>query len=401
METGALMNDEIEYAGLRADAARSGGAESTAREIAQQPALWPELVRQVAADHALHACLAPLLADRAVRIVCTGAGTSAYVGKCLAPALARTGRRADAIATTDIVSSPLSALARGVSTLVVHFARSGDSPESVAAFDLAERLIERCRHLVVTCNAAGTLVRHVQRMSQVHCIVLPDACNDRGFAMTSSFTGMLLAAAQALDIVRPLHGRIESLASLAAEVLNGVMPRVRELVRTRFERVIFLGSNELKGVARESALKMLELTNGRVVSMAESPLGFRHGPKSIVNENTLVVFFLSNDPYTRRYDECLLREMRNDRRARQVIALTTEALEGRSADIIELGTAGVPRTGFSDVELCLPYVVFAQALALHQSLALGICPDRPNDTGTVHRVVRGVEIYPFALPEHS
>lgn len=395
------MNDDTEYAGLSADAMHSGGADWTAREIAQQPTLWPELVRQVASDHALHDFLAPLLADRDVRIVCTGAGTSAYVGKCLAPALARTGRRADAIATTDIVSSPLSAFACEAPTLVVHFARSGNSPESVAAFDLAEQLIERCHQLVITCNAEGNLVRHAQESSPVHCIVLPDACNDRSFAMTSSFTGMLLVAAQALDVVRPSPGRIESLAALGEEVLTGLVPRVKAMVRTQFDRIIFLGSNELKGAARESALKMLELTSGRVVSMAESPLGFRHGPKSIVNESTLVVFFLSNDPYTRQYDEGLLREIRNDGRARQVIALATKAPKDRSGNIIELGAAGGSPVAFSDVELCLPFVAFAQVLALHQSLSLGISPDSPNDTGTVHRVVRGVEIYPFPFPERS
>lgn len=395
------MNDVSEYAGLTLDAMRAGRADSTAREIAQQPTLWPQLVRQVASDKALHDYLAPLLAGRDLRIVCTGAGTSAYVGKCLAPALARTGRRADAIATTDIVSNPVSAFACKVPTLVVHFARSGNSPESVAAFDLAEQLIERCHQLVITCNSEGNLLRHAQDKIPGHCIVLPDACNDRSFAMTSSFTGMLLAAAQALHIVTPLPGRIERLASLGEEVLKSLVPRVKAMVRAQFDRIIFLGSNELKGMARESALKMLELTSGRVVSMAESPLGFRHGPKSIVNENTLVVCFLSNDPYTRQYDESLLREIRKDGRARQVIALTTKVPGDHSGDIIELGAAGESQAAFSDVELCLPYVVFAQILALHQSLSLGISPDSPNETGTVHRVVRGVEIYPFPFSEQS
>jgi tagatose-6-phosphate ketose/aldose isomerase len=395
------MNDVSEYAGLTLDAMRAGRADWTAREIAQQPTLWPQLVRQVASDKALHDYLAPLLADRDIRIVCTGAGTSAYVGKCLAPALARTGRRADAIASTDIVSNPVSAFACKAPTLVVHFARSGNSPESVAAFDLAEQLIERCHQLVITCNSEGNLLRHAQEKTPGHWIVLPDACNDRSFAMTSSFTGMLLAAAQALHIVTPLPGRIERLASLGEEVLKSLVPRVKAMVRAQFDRIIFLGSNELKGVARESALKMLELTSGRVVSMAESPLGFRHGPKSIVNENTLVVCFLSNDPYTRQYDESLLREIRKDGRARQVIALTTKVPGDHSGDIIELGAAGESQAAFSDVELCLPYVAFAQILALHQSLSLGISPDSPNETGTVHRVVRGVEIYPFPFSEQS
>ncbi len=395
------MNEDTVYAGLTLDTMRSSGANWTAREISQQPMLWRELGRQVASDRALHAYLAPLLADRGVRIVCTGAGTSAYVGKCLAPALSRTGRRVDAIATTDIVSSPVSAFPRDVPTLVLHFARSGNSPESVAAYDLAEQLVERCYQLVITCNPEGNLARQVRKRSGEHCIVLPDACNDRSFAMTSSFTGMLLVAAQALDVVRPWPVQIETIAAIGSEVLSELVLRVRPMVRMTLNAIQFHESNDLKGAARGSALKILELSNGQVVSMAESPLGFRHGPKSIVNENTAVVFFLSTDPYTRQYDEDLLREIRNDGRARQVIALTTRTLGPCSEDVIELGAAGMPLVEVSDLEFCLPCVVFAQLLALHQSLALGISPDSPNDTGTVHRVVRGVEIYPFPFAGRS
>lgn len=391
----------MDILGLSAHILRGQGAEWTAREIFQQPALWPQLVRQVESDEALEAYLAPLLADRAVRIVCTGAGTSAYVGECLAPALARAGRRVDAIATTDIVSSPESTLDPAVSTLVVHFARSGNSPESVAAFDLAEQRVERCHHLVVTCNAEGNLVRHARDMPRAYSIVLPEACNDRSFAMTSSFTGMLLAASQALKTVQLTPGRVEALAALGREVLTERVATVQSLVRSPFDRVVFLGSNELKGVARESALKMLELTDGRVVGMSESPLGFRHGPKTIVNENTLVVFFLSHDAYTRQYDLDLLREIRKDGQAGQVIALTAQPAEGDAGPMIELGAGAAPAQSFTDLELCLPYVILAQMLALHRSLSLGLKPDSPNASGTVSRVVRGVSIHPHPFAERS
>ncbi len=394
------MDPAMDMLGLSAQALRGQGAQWTAREIFQQPALWPQLARQVESDAALEGHLAPLLADRAVRIVCTGAGTSAYIGECLAPALARAGRRVEAIATTDIVSSPESTLDPGVPTLVVHFARSGNSPESVAALDMAERRIERCHHLVVTCNAEGNLALHAREMPRAYSIVLPDACNDRSFAMTSSFTGMLLAAAQALKAVRLTPERVEALAALGREVLTELVATVQSLVRSQFDRVVFLGSNELKGVARESALKMLELTDGRVVGISESPLGFRHGPKTIVNETTLVVFFLSHDPYTRQYDLDLLREIRKEGQAGQVIALTAQPTEG-AGPMIELGAGATPVQSFTDLELCLPYVMLAQMLALHRSLSLGMKPDNPNASGTVSRVVRGVSIHPHPFIERS
>jgi tagatose-6-phosphate ketose/aldose isomerase len=389
------MNDSMDLLGLSAAQIRSAGAQWTAREIAQQPMVWPQIARQIGADGSLQAYLAPLLGSGAMRIVLTGAGTSAYIGKCLAPALSKAGRQAEAIPTTDIVASPQSALAPKTPTLMVHFARSGNSPESVAALELAERQIEHCHHLIVTCNADGELGRCARGLRHAYSIVLPEACNDQGFAMTSSFTGMLLAAAMGLGAVRVEQGRIEAIAALGAEILTSHVPLAVSLVRAQFERVVFVGSNELKGLALESALKMLELTDGRVVSIGESPLGFRHGPKTIVNGSTLVVAFLSNDGYTHRYDLDLLRELRSDAVAGRVVALTARADGRESPDTVALGGGGLAPRPLSDLELCLPYVAFAQTLALHRSISLGLSPDIPNAAGTVNRVVQGVSIHPF------
>ena len=389
------VNDSIEALGLSAAQIRAGGAQWTAAEIAQQPTLWREIARQVSADGGLTAYLAPLLGNPALRIVLTGAGTSAYIGKCLAPALSKAGRQAEAIPTTDIVASPQSTLGPKMPTLMVHFARSGNSPESVAALELAERQIEQCDHLIVTCNGDGGLSRCARSLRRAYSIVLPPACNDQGFAMTSSFTGMLLAAALALGAVRADADRIEALAALGTEMLTAHVPLAAALVRAQFERVVFVGSNELKGLALESALKMLELTDGRVVSIGESPLGFRHGPKTIVNGSTLAVAFLSNDAYTRQYGLDLVRELRGDAVAGRVIALTARADERGIADTVALGAAAGASGTLSDLELCLPYVAFAQTLALLRSISLGLSADRPNAAGTVNRVVQGVSIHPF------
>lgn len=389
------MNDPIEVLGLSAAQIRSAGAHWTAREIAQQPKLWPQIARQVGADVGLRPWLAPLLGNPALRIVLTGAGTSAYIGKCLAPALSKAGRQAEAIPTTDIVASPQGTLSSKAPTLMVHFARSGDSPESVAALELAERRIEQCHHLIVTCNAQGELSRRASGLRHAYAVVLPEACNDQSFAMTSSFTGMLLAAALALGALPAGAGRIEAIAALGTEVLAAHVQLADTLVRAQFDRVVFVGSNELKGLALESALKMLELTDGRVVSIGESPLGFRHGPKTIVNGGTLVVAFLSNDAYTRQYDLDLLRELRSDAVAGRVVALSAGADGSEAPDTVVLDGRARAAGSLSDLELCLPYVAFAQTLALLRSVSLGLSPDTPNAAGTVNRVVQGVSIHPF------
>lgn len=371
----------------------SAGGSWTAREIAQQPAVWTTIDALMAQQAgALHAFLDPLLKRPEMRIVLTGAGTSAFVGECLAPALKRRSHlRVDAVATTDLVGSPDSWLDPAAPTLLVSFARSGNSPESVAALTLAERGVPDCHHLIITCNGDGALYRLGKRHRNSHLVLLPDETNDRGFAMTSSFTGMLLAAALAFDLAP--QDRPALLARWSAHVLESGLPLIASLARSGFERVVYLGSQALKGLAREAALKLLELSDGRIVALADTPLGFRHGPKTVVNGRTLVVMLLCNDPHTRRYEMDVLRELRADGVAARVVALYAADVDAVATDIDGIAVPGT--SGASDLALCFPYAMFVQTLAFLQSLELGLRPDTPNAQGVVNRVVQGVSIYPW------
>jgi tagatose-6-phosphate ketose/aldose isomerase len=212
--------------------------------------------------------------------------------------------------------------------------------------------------------------------------------------MTSSFTGMLLAAALALRAVPTGGARTSALSRLAEQVLPDSVPLLRSLVSQKFTRMVYLGSAEFKGLAREAALKMLELTDGKVVAVADSPLGFRHGPKTILDRNTLVVVFVSNDDYTRQYDLDLIGELRRDAVAGRVVTLSVRADAPQHPDNLVLGAAQESKDA-SDLELCLPYAMFAQTLALLRSLSLGVRSDNPNAAGTVSRVVKGVSIHPW------
>lgn len=366
------------------------GGGVTAREIAQQPKVWPQIDALVAGQRAqIDAFLAPLLARPELRIVMTGAGTSAFIGECLTPGLLRQGRRAESLPTTDLVSGPDRYFQRVVPTLLVSFARSGSSPESVAAVALADGLVDEVHHLVITCNEEGQLYRMTQDRGNALAILLPDATHDRGFAMTTSFTSMLLAAALAFRVLAP--GVAARMAPAAGQVGAHALPLLTQLVDGAFRRVVYLGSNELRGLAREAALKLLELTDGQVVAIHDSPLGFRHGPKTIVDDQTLVVVLLSNDPQARRYDLDLLRELRGDRRAGRVLALGARQDDALGDDAFVFAGA----SDAQDLELALPYIVFCQGFAYLRSLSLGVRPDTPSMSGTVNRVVRGVTIYPF------
>lgn len=356
----------------------------TAREIQQQPGLW----RQVQQEHqhkqkALQDFLQPLLAKTDLRIILTGAGTSAYIGAALAAFVQQqlpfASQKVEAISTTDLVSHPALYLDARLPTLLVSYGRSGNSPESVAAVELADQLLPQVQHLMITCNAAGKLASYASRHPSRSAVYqLPEQSHDQSFAMTSSFSSMYLAT---LLTFAKEASVFELACTLAEQLLQHKLPQIKAQAEQPCERMVFLGSGPLKAIAQEAALKYLELTAGQVSSSFESPLGFRHGPKSLVNHKTQILVLQSSDAYSRLYDQDLLAELQRDNIALDTAVLSEAQLGGQDA--------------LPDVWLTLPFIVWCQALAFYKALQLKVSPDNPCPGGQVNRVVQGVTLYPF------
>ncbi|MBM2618567.1 SIS domain-containing protein [Actinoplanes sp. LDG1-06] len=374
------------------------GSTYTRAEIEQQPDVWRATRRVVQAARAEVDRLLGAALDERTRIVLTGAGTSAYAGEVLAPELARALKRpVEAIATTDIVTDPQAVVAGDRPVLLVSFARSGNSPESVAAAGLIDQLAPAAHHLVITCDADGQLARAYAGAANAAVVTLPAETNDRGFAMTSSFTSMVLAAYLCLAG----DADVDALAEAAATVLAGAGKIERTVTELRPGRIVYLGSGSLKGLAREAALKTLELTAGTTVALGESTLGFRHGPKAALTPDTLAVIFVSGDDYRRAYDLDLARELTGELGNERVVLVDDDKDDrerdnkGDNKDDRE-GTWHVPRApGMPDALWALAAVITAQLTALTCSRAAGITPDNPFPGGEVNRVVRGVVIHPY------
>ena len=373
------------------------GALWTAREIAQQPAMLRRTQGALLAEKdALDSFLRPLLDRPTTRAILTGAGTSSFIGEILAPYLsAKLPCRVEAIATTDLVCAPYLYFEPRTPTLLVSFGRSGDSPESVAAVDLADQVVADVHHLAITCNPNGALARKLATSGKGRAILLPEETNDRSFAMTSSFSCMLYAALAALSI-DDMAVRIEYVARATQDVIATQAGAMRTLAGKGYERVVYLGSHILKGLAREAALKLTELTDGGVIAVYDSPMGFRHGPKTVVNGKTLVVIFLSNHLYARRYDLDLLDEIRRDGRHGGLLVVSAQ-----ETDIpVDVDRILVPAMhDADDIDLLIPFIAAPQIFAFESSLARGLSPDSPNRSGTVNRVVQGVRIHPLGVPD--
>ena len=364
----------------------------TAKEINQQPDCWAQTTAIIhECNDQIKTFMDNVYSHQNLRIVLTGAGTSAFAGRSLALGLSqRLQRRVDAISTTDIVSNPRQCFAENIPTLLVSFARSGNSPESVAAIELANQTLSQCFHLVLTCNADGKLYKCCSNDKQSLALLMPAETNDQSFAMTSSFSSMMVAAFSVLMYGSDYTKEIESICKCSVGLIKDLNTQIKDTAAQALERVIYLGSGGLQGLAQESALKLLELTAGKVVATYDSPLGFRHGPKSIVNQSTMIVVFISNDPYTRQYDLDLLAEICRDNIAARVVAITAQADEIETrADVIRVPSMEAA----TDIELLFPYMLYAQMYSFHRAVALGNTPDNPCPTGEVNRVVQGVTIH--------
>ncbi|SUY46251.1 tagatose-6-phosphate aldose/ketose isomerase [Clostridium putrefaciens] len=371
------------------------GALNTATEIYNQPKLWKEVLNILTeSKDKIASFMEGAINKEGLRIILTGAGTSAYVGEIAAPYLSKLlGIKVEAIATTDIVSNPKEYLQKNNPTILVSFARSGNSPESVGTFNLSKDLIEDVSQIVITCNKDGELANRVKSSDKDLLLLMPEESNDKSFAMTSSFSCMLLTVLCIFDIKNTDENLINTIIKNATKILDNHCDEINKLVEMDFKRVVYLGSGSLKGLTKESSLKNLELTSGRVDTYNEAVLAFRHGPKSVINDETLIIVFLSNDSYTRKYDLDLIKEIHGDNGEQKVAVISHkeyEELKGHCDYYLSLDKEEI-----DDAFSAMEFVVFAQLFGMFNSLRLGISPDNPRPDGSVNRVVKGVSIYPF------
>ena len=373
----------------------------TIHEIYQQPATWRKTCAQLAeCKDELQKFVDQVVKAADFDIVLTGAGTSEFVGNSLYHALNKKyDFKVKSYASTDIVPNPEDTLSRTKPTLLVNFGRSGNSPESVGSVEAAEVVCENIYHLFVTCNNEGALSKLADKHDNCFALNLTPETHDKSFAMTSSYSNMYLATYLALNLDRldEITAAVEKICAAGENFLNNQYEEVAKIVADfDFNRIVYLGNIALKGVAQESALKMLELTAGKVATMYDSQLGFRHGPKSIINDNTLTVAYLSDDPYRRRYELDLIKEMAGQRKGNKIaVVYNTDCEEVKElADYTIQFNVG---EAMENVMLGLDFIMFAQTLAVMKSLSMSITPDNPCPTGEVNRVVKGVILYPYTL----
>lgn len=378
---------------------KARGLSFTPREIAQQPETWRTTLEifqrnkeQISSFLDL-AGVRDALQQRPV-VMLVGAGTSDYIGQTLELLLRRKwGCEVYPVASTDLLLNLEEYVVPGRRYLWISFSRSGDSPEGVAVLEQALQLYPSIRHLVVTCNARARMAEICRNSERACVVLLDDAVNDRSLAMTSSFTNMVvmgqcLANAWSIEEYAEV---IEQLIHAGHDLLSRAADEAERVASRGFTRVCFIGGGALAGVAKESALKVLEMTAGQVQAMSETLLGLRHGPMAALNKHTLFVCFVPGDEPKARYAMDLLREIGDKEIVGERVALGLASAKEEIEPCCDF-FVGV-NEDIEDAYRPVVDVIFGQMVGLYCSVAHQLKPDSPSPDGVISRVVQKFKIY--------
>lgn len=382
----------MQYLRFKQEEIEEKGGLNTASEIEGQPVLWQEVFDLILSEkNAIRNFLNPLFENSDLRIILTGAGSSAFIGEAVQGIMqVNTERITHAIATTDLITHPHLHFIKEIPTLLVSFARSGNSPESLAAVKLASEYCDTVSHFIITCNKDGELVQI--NLPKACYLILPERANDKSLAMTGSFTSMLLSAVliSKINTAQTLLPALEVLIKDARELLGKYLLLIKAIAEQPYERVIFLGSGPLLGIARECHLKLQELTDGKVICKHDSFLGFRHGPRAVLNEDTLIVYLFSNDEHVFLYERDLCLSIDKDVRNIPTISCNRHIALKNSVLSVTFSESANSVNDLSFIGAAL----LGQLLGFFHSVYLGLRPDNPSVLGSISRVVQGVTIYP-------
>ncbi|WP_034042985.1 SIS domain-containing protein [Wocania ichthyoenteri] len=369
---------------------------NTIKEIEGQPLLWQETYSVIVSEHKkITSFLKTAFVFKDLRIILIGAGTSAYIGEVVQTFFQRKiGRTTQAVASTDFVSHSKDFLISPQQPiLMISFARSGDSPESLAAIDLANNFCENLFHLIITCNPKGKLTKNVGSRNS-YVLLMPKNANDKGLAMTGSFTSMLLAGILVSDLanLRKNKEYVDLLSKYGKIILQKYKQRIIEVANLNFSRVVFLGSGPLKAIARESQLKVQELSDGQVICKYDSFLGLRHGPKAVINDSTLIVYLFSNDDLVNKYEYDLVRSINEQKEKLYEIGIG-EIIKYKGEISLNLSIEVAESNNMPEEFFAVCAIIPGQLLGLYKSINLGLSPDSPSVNNSINRVVKGVNIY--------
>jgi glucosamine--fructose-6-phosphate aminotransferase (isomerizing) len=336
----------------------------TLREIVSQPYGWGKAFAQLEARR--DEILAAWAKVQPQQILVTGCGSTHYLAQTAAALLQTlTGIPARGLPASEIALFPDQVLYRPEQALLLTISRSGTTTETAAAMD---KFRSRGGKAVwgITCYPDTPVGQ------ESDFVLLTDMAQEQSIAQTLSFSTMLftaqgLAALVGKHDIAPL-GEVPDMCARLIEATYGLATHWG--TELGVERFFFLGSGPRYGIACEAMLKMKEMsiTNSEAYHFLE----FRHGPKALVDEKTMVVGLMGAEHF--RHEAVVITEMA------EMGGKTVTLVPGK--DNAGHVTVHLPDTlpAWTMPVLYLPVV---QSMAHARSMAKGLDPDKPRNLSAV------------------
>ena len=331
----------------------------TYQEILSQAAAWDATLSK--SEHQISPMLDWLRQPRN-KILLIGCGSTYYLSLAAAAAwqsLTRTPARG--VPSSELWLFPDTILSKE-SSLLVAISKSGETSETLRACDLY-REKTGSDNLVVTCNADSALTKLGSHVISTH------NADEKSVAQTRSFTSMFLLIQAAAALASRRIDVFEELRAVPAcfeGLTRDFQPLAKELGSSQdTNHFVFLGSGLNYGLACEAMLKMKEMSLS--ASEAFHTLEFRHGPKAVVNPNTLIVGLLSDS--ARAEEIQVLREMRD--LGGNILAVTESGVGVPADHVVEI------RSGLSEFSRSILLLPILQLTAYYRAISKGLNPDRP------------------------
>jgi glucosamine--fructose-6-phosphate aminotransferase (isomerizing) len=336
----------------------------TRKEILSQGEVWKSVLSELGRSATVQEILESFAPRR--KWIFVGCGTSFYLAEAAATSWTMlTGQPARALPSSEVLLFPQLIRAEGGEIQGVAISRSGRTSETLRAAGILQSELQ-LPTIGITCEADSELEAICERT------IALAACDEKSTVMTRSFTSMLLS----LQFLAARHARkvqfIEELNSMAREFA----PKIEVLAaaietfvaRHAFDDFVFLGQGAFHGIAREAALKVMEMSCS--YSQFFHTLEFRHGPKAIVSPATCITFFLSDSG--QQAESEVLAEMKE-------LGGTTIAICNHASKAVTAASDLTFEMNGSELACLAPYVVPGQLLGFFTGIKKGLNPDQPKN----------------------
>jgi len=275
-----------------------------------------------------------------------------------------TGLPARAIPSSELALFPsIYYPASDARPVLIALSRSGKTTETIWAMGEFERRYPG-RSVLIGCNPEGALVE----MASLK-VLLPESA-EKTIAQTRSLGAMFLAALmmgcfrsgnrQALEVLQQAPER-------APKILKNSETTVKALFEgRRYQNIFFLGGGSLYGIALESGLKCMEMSGSDTFSypFMES----RHGPRALIDENTLVVGLYSRAGL--KYEAQVMEELSTRHKATTLAITPTRGWEtGQVSATVSVDC------DWPDGFVGLAYLPVGQLVAYYAAITKGLNPD--------------------------